>query len=236
MGGEEQDRDERADVALGGRHTSFGPGVQLDYGIGQGSERRVRRVHEGDHTCARGSCRLRLAQQVRTSPRLGYCDEQYLGKVLRRAIERADGWSGGGRDDAELGLEDVLGKGRGVIGAAACAGHDEARRPGTQVGGEGAHRCGIELDLASDRLAALRGLAEHQRIFGFQSQRARSGHDFERSPIHHAARRRNRTHRPDRASVCIRLHAHRRETLAARSSGRRCLVGRTTGGSARHRR
>ncbi|MCW0415479.1 hypothetical protein NB689_001233 [Xanthomonas sacchari] len=170
-----QDRRQRGQVALGRGHALLRAGAERDHRIGQLRQRRILDVDQRHHARAGVLGGLRVAQQVRALARLRDHQVQRPAQLQRRFVHRAHRRRGRGGDHAELGLEQVLGVGGGVVGTAARTGHHERRRRGAQRRGERAHGGVVAFELRGDDRGGFRGFTEHQG-FGFGGQRHGQDH------------------------------------------------------------
>ena len=167
-GAQVKDGGQRGEIALGCRHAALGPGMQRNHRVGQLRQRRILHVDHRHHARAGLPGRLGVAQQVGAFSRLRNGQEQcavpaLLGRIYRRHRGRR-----GGGNHAQLGLEHVLGIGRRVVGAAARASDNEARRRLAQRLGERGDHGLVGGKLARDHIGGLMRFAIHQGVAGVE--------------------------------------------------------------------
>ena len=155
------DRRERGDVGLGRGHTLLDPGAERDQIVGELRERGVPGIHERHDASARGARVAHGREQVGARARLGDHEHQRSGEIRLRLVHGAHRRGRGGGEEPEARLDEVAGEGGGVIGAAARAGHDGARRGLSQPLREAREACGIGAQLRAHHRGRLGCLAVH---------------------------------------------------------------------------
>ena len=92
--------------------------------------------------------------------------QQHVAHLGAGVVDRAHRRCGGGGERLRVGLDEVTRVGGGMVRAAARAGHDGTRRPGTQARAETGELRGVLRELHGNHAGTLGRLQEHARRFG----------------------------------------------------------------------